>query len=171
MTGDTKKFIHGVIDSICEKQGTRFDQYAKKLTLPEYSRLKSSVVEIVKRVSREGMDKKKLSETVSKLDIQQEIGLVITECIWVRRDEIRGQLVRDASSLSHCNLVDYDWKTKMVLASDKLGSMQEPLLSLDLHLNEAGEKKTENIELSRDELTQLIASLEAANKVVLQLRT
>ena len=59
----------------------------------------------------------------------------------------------------------------MVLASDKLGSMQEPLLSLDLHLNEAGEKKTENIELSRDELTQLIASLEAANKVVLQLRT
>ena len=45
------------------------------------------------------------------------------ECIWVRRDEIRGQLVRDASSLSHCNLVDYDWKTKVsIISQPKVGT-------------------------------------------------
>lgn len=49
--------------------------------------------------------------------------------------------------------------------------MQEPLLSLDLTLNEGGRKRNENLELSQDELDRLVSSLEAANKVVLQLRS
>ena len=58
-----------------------------------------------------------------------------------------------------------------MLASDKLGSVLEPLLSLNFELNEGGERKVENLELSVDELAKLVSSMEAANKVVLQLRT
>lgn len=58
-----------------------------------------------------------------------------------------------------------------MLASDKLGSIQEPLISLDLTLNEGGKEKCENLELSQVELVKLVSALEAANKVVLQVRT
>lgn len=60
---------------------------------------------------------------------------------------------------------------QLALSSDKLGSLQEPLFSLDLHINEGGVRNTENIELSKDELRNLVSALDSANKVVLQLRT
>ena len=58
-----------------------------------------------------------------------------------------------------------------MLSSDKLGSVQEPLLSLDLEIMEDNKKRLESVELSKEELAKLISSLEAANKAVLQLRT
>ena len=58
-----------------------------------------------------------------------------------------------------------------MLSSDKLGSVQEPLLSLDLEIMEDKKKRLESVELSKEELAKLISSLEAANKAVLQLRT
>ena len=51
------------------------------------------------------------------------------------------------------------------MSSDKLGSIQRPVLSLDLELCEDGQGREEGVELSKEELTKLISSLEAANKV------
>ena len=51
------------------------------------------------------------------------------------------------------------------MSSDKLGSIQQPVVSVDLDLCEGGETRKENVELSKDELEQFITSLEAANKV------
>ena len=54
---------------------------------------------------------------------------------------------------------------QLIMSSDKLGSIQQPVVSVDLDLCEGGETRRENVELSKDELEQLITSLEAANKV------
>ena len=53
----------------------------------------------------------------------------------------------------------------MPRSSDKLGSIQQPVVSVDFDLCDGGESKWENVELSKDELEQLTTSLEAANKV------
>ncbi len=54
---------------------------------------------------------------------------------------------------------------QLIMSSDKLGFIQQPVLSLDFDLRENGGRRTESVELSREELEQLITSLEAANKV------
>ena len=51
------------------------------------------------------------------------------------------------------------------MSSDKLGTIQKPLLNLDLDLVENGRQRVESIELDQRELERLISSLEAANKV------
>ena len=51
------------------------------------------------------------------------------------------------------------------MSSDKLGSIQQPVLLLGLDITEGGQRRRENVELSREELAKLITSLEAANKV------
>ena len=51
------------------------------------------------------------------------------------------------------------------MASDKLGTIQKPLLNLDLDISEDGSRRVESIELNKQELERLITSLEAANKV------
>jgi hypothetical protein len=51
------------------------------------------------------------------------------------------------------------------MSSDKLSSIQQPVVSMDFDLCEGAETRRENVELSKDELEKLISSLEAANKV------
>lgn len=51
------------------------------------------------------------------------------------------------------------------MSSDKLGTVQQPVVCVDFDLCEGGETRKENVELSKDELEKLISSLEAANKV------
>ena len=51
------------------------------------------------------------------------------------------------------------------MSSSQLSSIQKPIVSLDFDLTENGEKRKCDIELSKDELSELVASLEAANKV------
>ena len=53
----------------------------------------------------------------------------------------------------------------MVMASDRLASVQEPLVSVDFDVESNSEHKVVSVELSREELQQMITSLEAANKV------
>jgi hypothetical protein len=57
---------------------------------------------------------------------------------------------------------------QLIMSSDKMSGIQQPVVSVDFDLCEGGEKRMENIELSKDELEQLITSLEAANKVLSQ---
>lgn len=54
---------------------------------------------------------------------------------------------------------------QLIMSSDKMGGIQQPVVSVDFDLYEGGKKRMENVELSKDELEQLITSLEAANKV------
>jgi hypothetical protein len=51
------------------------------------------------------------------------------------------------------------------MSSSQLGSIQQPVVSLDLVVTENDQKRTETLELSKDELSYLITSLDAANRV------
>ena len=56
---------------------------------------------------------------------------------------------------------------QLVVSSDKLASVQEPLLAVDLDIDGVGEDegKSVSVEMNKDDLQKMIASLEAANKV------
>ena len=54
---------------------------------------------------------------------------------------------------------------QLIMSSNQLASIQQPVVSLDLDITEDGQKRKETIELSKEELSHLISSLEAANRV------
>ena len=54
---------------------------------------------------------------------------------------------------------------QLVMSSDQLGSIQQPVVTVDFDLSQDGQKKMESIELSKEELAKFVSSLEAANKV------
>ncbi|KAG8142418.1 putative COMM domain-containing protein [Naja naja] len=72
--------------------------------------------------------------------------------------------------LSEEELLNFDWQLKLALSSDKLSMLQMPLLNLDLDLSKDGDLKFTSVEMNKEELQALINALEAANKVVLQLK-
>ena len=54
----------------------------------------------------------------------------------------------------------------MTMSSDKLASVKEPTVTLDFDVNESGKDRNVSVELSKEELDNLISSLDAANKVL-----
>uniref|UniRef100_A0A672YHS7 COMM domain containing 8 n=1 Tax=Sphaeramia orbicularis TaxID=375764 RepID=A0A672YHS7_9TELE len=87
-----------------------------------------------------------------------------------RRDELRRALLRRTHHISSAVLQDFDWQLKLSLSSSQISSLQTPLLSLSLDVREGGATRPVTMEMNREELNTLISSLEAANKVILEVK-
>jgi len=55
---------------------------------------------------------------------------------------------------------------QLALSSDRISSVQEPITSLDLDVQNQQGQQIHSLELNRDDLKKLITSLEGANKVI-----
>lgn len=53
------------------------------------------------------------------------------------------------------------------MSSDKISSVQEPVLALDMEVQTTDGRKTVSVELNKQQLNNLISSLEGANKVII----
>ncbi|KAL2305217.1 hypothetical protein Nmel_007196 [Mimus melanotis] len=118
-------------------------------------------------VGRNLSDKEATQQIIELNSDSQE---AIAKCLKARKEEIRNALVENVNGISSAQLQDFDWQVKLALSSDKISMLQMPLLNLDLDVRENGEIKPISIEMNKEELQNLINALEAANKVVLQLK-
>lgn len=62
-------------------------------------------------------------------------------------------------------ITDTEIYLQLAMASDKLSSIQEPLLNLDLDVQNEVSTEIHSLELTREDLKNLISSLEGANRV------
>ncbi|CDQ56103.1 unnamed protein product [Oncorhynchus mykiss] len=106
----------------------------------------------------------------SLADVGSGYGEAVLTVLRARREEIRQALVERTNNVSSSTLQDFDWQIKLALSSDKISFLHTPLLNLRLDVKENGALKPLSVEMNREELQTLISSLEAANKVVLQLK-
>ena len=51
------------------------------------------------------------------------------------------------------------------MSSDKLSSIREPVAAVDFHIKQGEEEKQVSLELTKEQLKNVVSSLEAANKV------
>ncbi|XP_059144294.1 COMM domain-containing protein 8-like [Physella acuta] len=161
---------HKIAEGICTDGILSADKYTTIWSLEEWWQVKSSITDILRQAVGKEWTNEKLDEALGPLDGQYK--KVISEVISVHRADLRRRLVQDTTAVSHAVLKDFDWKLKLSLASDKLASLQEPLLQLDLFVREAnGERKQVFVELNKSELEKLILSLEGCSKSVQQLTT
>jgi len=109
----TTQFIHAGINDLCDKNGLQYQDFAKSLSLSEYSKLKLGLFEVLKHLMREKPLKDKMVEMMKGLGVGDEASLVIAKCLWVRKDEIRGQMIQESSSITHSQLTDFDWRLKV----------------------------------------------------------
>lgn len=107
------QFVHRAINDLCEKSGLKYDDYFKLLPLADYSNLKHALTHVIKVVSREQADKEQLAKRIQAMGGSSEISQVLGTCLWVRKDEIHTQLVKDSCNITQSKLVDFDWKLKV----------------------------------------------------------
>ncbi|XP_064809637.1 COMM domain-containing protein 8 [Oncorhynchus masou masou] len=162
------KLLHRVVDSVCGRESPRMADYGDMWTLVEWMEVLDSLSSLFRlAVGKNTPDEEVLA---SLADVGRGYGEAVLTVLRARREEIRQALVERTNNVSSSTLQDFDWHIKLALASDKISSLQTPLLNLSLDVKENGALKPVSVEMNREELQTLISSMEAANKVVLQLK-
>lgn len=105
--------MHGAINDICEKTGLKYDDYFKLLPLSDYSQLKLALAHTIRELSREPADKEQLAKKAQGMGASQDVSQVVATCVWVRREEIHAQLVKDTCDITQSKLEDFDWRLKV----------------------------------------------------------
>nr|XP_045017677.1 COMM domain-containing protein 8 [Jaculus jaculus] len=160
--------LHKIIDGLCGRAYPRHQDYLNVWNSAEWRNVIEDVTKFFKAVVGKNFSDEEALEQLSQLNsCHQE---TILKCLKSRRDEIKQALLGEIVAISSAQLQDFDWQLKLALSSDKIATLQMPLLNLHLDVKENGDVKPYSVEMSKEELHMLITSLEAANKVVLQLK-
>ena len=158
--------LHCIVDKVCGRT-VSYKTFDTLYTLEEWFQLTELLCEFFQSTSRDSLLKDDVYANLSGLDEQKK------DIFWavfsVRRHQICDSLSNRTLGISRAQLKDFDWRVKLVLASDKLATIHQPLVSLDFDVKKHSTKQTVTVELNNDELKKLIASLEAANRAVQQL--
>ncbi|KAM5338227.1 COMM domain-containing protein 8 isoform 2-T2 [Glossophaga mutica] len=160
--------LHKIVDGICGRIYPLYQDYQSVWDSTEWMRVLEDITKFFKAVVGKNLSDEEISQQLNELNsFHQE---AIMKCLKSRKDEIKQALLGEIVDISSAQLQDFDWQLKLALSSDKIATLQVPLLNLHLDVKENGEVKPYSIEMSKEELQNLIKSLEAANKVILQLK-
>uniref|UniRef100_A0A2K5SHF8 COMM domain containing 8 n=1 Tax=Cebus imitator TaxID=2715852 RepID=A0A2K5SHF8_CEBIM len=160
--------LHKIIDGICGRAYPVYQDYHSVWESEEWIHVLEDVTKFFKAVVGKNLPDEEILQQLNQLNSSHQE--TIMKCVKSRKDEIKQALLREIVAISSAQLQDFDWQVKLALSSDKIAALRMPLLSLHLDVKENGEVKPYSIEMSREELQNLIHSLEAAYKVVLQLK-
>ncbi|KAM6220883.1 COMM domain-containing protein 8 [Rhynchocyon petersi] len=157
------QFLHKVIDGICGRTFPLHQDYQSVWDSTEWNHVLEDVTMFFKAIVGKNLPDEKISQQLNQLNSCHEEALM--KCLRSRTDEIRQALLGEIVGISSAQLQDFDWQLKLALSSDKIATLQTPLLNLHLDVKENGEVKPYSVEMSKEELQNLIKSLEAASKV------
>ncbi|XP_072313289.1 COMM domain-containing protein 8 [Eucyclogobius newberryi] len=163
---DCRKLCHAVVDGVCGRKQPQREDYSATCSLDEWLDLNKSLSRLFCFGSGGHSSDEKVLAALSDTKHKD----VLLSVLKARRQELSRALLDKTTSISSAVLTDFDWQLKLALSSDKISSLQTPLLSLSLDVREKGVLRPVTMEMTREELNTLITSLEAANKVVLQLK-
>ncbi|CAG5117134.1 unnamed protein product [Candidula unifasciata] len=167
---DLETVCHLVADSLCADSVLSPDKGLSIWSLEDWWTVRTVLTEVMRMVVGRGWSKEKVIKELGSLN--DSLKEIIYDSVLVHQQLLRHKFIEDATAVSHAVLADFDWKLKLAMASDKLASLQEPLLQVDLDVREvSGEHKSVFLELDQSELTKLITSLEMCSKSVQQLTT
>ncbi|XP_007539747.1 COMM domain-containing protein 8 [Erinaceus europaeus] len=162
------QLLHKVVDGICGRAYPLHQDYHSVWDSTEWTHILEDITKFFKAVVGKNLSDEEISQQLNQLNsVHQE---AVMKCLKSRKDEIKQTLLEEIVGISSAQLKDFDWQLKLALSSDKIAALHMPLLNLHLDVKENGEVKQYSVEMNKEELQKLINSLEAANKVVQQLK-
>ncbi|XP_054164061.1 COMM domain-containing protein 8-like [Oppia nitens] len=156
--------IHEIIDDICGICDLKTDKYVPTVFTTELQF--GDCIALFKRLLLQLIDIRTKHESLQQLP--EDIQKLTLECIEVRRPELRKAIINETIAENNPVLKDFFWKLNVVLDSDKMSDLNEPLVNLDLSVTENNRNRIVSLELDRDELTHVIKTLEEAEQELRQ---
>ncbi|PVD34892.1 hypothetical protein C0Q70_06173 [Pomacea canaliculata] len=161
---EINKLSHIIAEQITFNKVPSSEACMKKLSNEEWCHVTRLLSKFYKTAIKQALSEEQIQECLHQLPEEQKTA--IKNAISTHRQDLRLSLLDDTTAVSQCVLKDFDWQLKLVMSSDKLSSVNEPLLNVDLNLQDGtGSFEQVAVELDQADLKKFLASLEACSKV------
>lgn len=171
-TDEISRLVHAFIDKEVWEKPVNFEKYREVFTTKEWNSLKHGFSHLVEKCQKANFSESALKSYFASLniDIPDHVQSSIIECFEGRSDQLKTFLLEKCNEVSGTGevLKDVDWSVSVVMGSDSMSNMKQPLMSLALCTSGDQGDKTHNFEFSQDELRTMIASMDAAYRSSLQ---
>ncbi|XP_047001582.1 COMM domain-containing protein 8-like [Schistocerca americana] len=165
------KVLHSCADELCGRNAMKYEavKASTDWTAEEHSCICNEIKKLFSEVVGNSLGNEMVLANAPELDVSHRKCLL--DCLDIHRKDIKRTLIADLASISGPVLKDFDWKLKWVMGSSKMSSLREPLLQMDFHLSQGKSQdemssSTVNVEMDRNELKNLLSSLERAQEAV-----
>eukprot|EP00742_Colponemidia_sp_Colp-10_P008540 GILJ01009256.1.p1 GENE.GILJ01009256.1~~GILJ01009256.1.p1 ORF type:complete len:186 (-),score=18.43 GILJ01009256.1:237-794(-) len=170
-----EQFLHHVIDDICGRRPAFLSLYRSKLSAFDLPVAIKAAGDLIRKSIRTERTRDELRDFCQSETDSSLLSAALTAVVVARQDELKSRMIENATKLTSSWLSDFDWSIQMVVASDKLSSIRQPLclITLYVHHNNRPNEQDEQvvIECDRERLTQLIENLEKIDTVLQRIRT
>ncbi|KZC14100.1 PREDICTED: COMM domain-containing protein 8-like [Dufourea novaeangliae] len=159
-----EELLHACVDEICGRPGPSYHRFTSSIdwSREEYEETYKLISMLLRNPACLYLTEEKMPQEYH--DLPEHIQQSILTCLKVRRDQLTNALLKECSKEKHETLVDFDWRLKLVMGSSKLASLREPLLQLDLMIENKEKKRILGLELNKDELETFINAVETIVK-------
>ncbi|XP_033231432.1 COMM domain-containing protein 8-like [Belonocnema kinseyi] len=156
------QLMHACADEICGYPSPTYEQFNNSMewTKEEYDTAHRIISSILNNPVCLYLNEERMPLEYHALP--EQVQQRICSCLKVRREQLTDALLRKQSKNCVPTLRDFDWRLKLVMGSSKMASLREPLLQLDLMVEEKENERLLGMELNKDELDMVINSLESA---------
>ncbi|XP_046739615.1 COMM domain-containing protein 8-like [Diprion similis] len=154
------QFLHACVDEICGRKRVTFQQFTNSVecTENEFKTARQFIFDLLRNPALLYLEDERMPQRY--VEAPAELQLAIRKCVNIRREQLLKALLREHSIKNGTTLLDFDWRLKWVMGSSKLATLKEPLLQLDLIIEDSKSQRILDLELNRDELDTLINTLE-----------
>ncbi|XP_065190191.1 COMM domain-containing protein 8-like [Sycon ciliatum] len=166
-----QQFIHGVADDWCSRGSPRYQDYGKVWPIVEWKDAVEAGRQLVSVSIGKSKSKEEIVALLSEAGVEDDVAQAAASALEARRDDVLRALKANSATISRSHLKDFDWRVQLMMSSDKLASVRKPVVSVDLSLDGHSGPQKVALELDKEELKQMIQSLENANRVVQQLKS
>eukprot|EP01130_Rhizamoeba_saxonica_P014702 TRINITY_DN6441_c0_g1_i1.p1 TRINITY_DN6441_c0_g1~~TRINITY_DN6441_c0_g1_i1.p1 ORF type:complete len:205 (-),score=47.64 TRINITY_DN6441_c0_g1_i1:36-629(-) len=148
-------FLHDAIEVMLHNQ-YREDSYSE-INPDDLDTLFGAYQLFVKQIVNHDISSQQIAEDLATVGVDEELVEDITRNIQARRSEVKDRLT---SATRQDDMIDFDWKLHLSVASDTVSDYRQPLLLLNMTTHVNGTAKEILLELTKADTDLLIQELE-----------
>jgi len=155
-----KELLHACVDEICGRPGPSYHNFVNSMdwSKAEYEGVYKLISSLLRNPASLYIMVDKMPQEYHELP--EQVQQNILTCLKIRREQLTNALLREHYKRKLPTVIDFDWRSKLVMGSSKMASLRESLLQLDLIVEDEESRRIINLELTKDELDTMINSLE-----------
>jgi|TARA_B110000208_G_C11604635_1_gene371368 hypothetical protein len=165
---DSDSFLHGVVERLVRPAGEAATEATSKRSRTQDDLALSTEAVMIEMVRRK-LSKSQIAADLSAVGVESAETLAATlySIVDDRRNEIERALAKRTSLISAGTLEDFDWSLRMVMGSDQLSTLRQPLLLLSLTIrNTNGQVVHKTLELDKERLDSMLKSFGSIHEVL-----
>eukprot|EP00026_Physarum_polycephalum_P008162 Phypoly_transcript_08240.p1 GENE.Phypoly_transcript_08240~~Phypoly_transcript_08240.p1 ORF type:complete len:198 (-),score=33.29 Phypoly_transcript_08240:75-668(-) len=164
---DVNEFLHFINDQVSDRPVPLDSIFLSKEVKPLVEAYKL----FFKQVVNLGLSKEQVIEDLKKANVSENIISMCVDAITARWPDTKKALETMDIHVSPSTLADFDWKVNLISSSDRISTVQETVLLLNLTTQEGSGKKEEVlVELTKEQLDSLLETLSNVNEAVQNLK-